>query len=48
MTYLTLDAVKEALKQFETFDADTQLGLLWYGYLDIKDIDFNSIDLVQH
>ena len=37
MTYLTLDAVKESLKQFETFDADTQLGLLWYGYLDIKD-----------
>lgn len=37
MTYLTLDSVKEALKQFETFDADTQLGLLWYGYLDIKD-----------
>ncbi|WP_017297554.1 orange carotenoid protein N-terminal domain-containing protein [Nodosilinea nodulosa] len=37
MTYVTLDAVKEPLKQFETFDADTQLGLLWYGYLDIKD-----------
>lgn len=37
MTYLTLDTVKEPLKQFETFDADTQLALLWYGYLDIKD-----------
>jgi hypothetical protein len=37
MTYLTVDAVKEPLKQFETFDADTQLALLWYGYLDIKD-----------
>lgn len=37
MTNLTLDAVKEPLKQFETFDADTQLALLWYGYLDIKD-----------
>jgi hypothetical protein len=37
MTYLTVDAVKEPLKQFENFDADTQLALLWYGYLDIKD-----------
>lgn len=36
MTYLTVDAVKEPLKQFENFDADTQLALLWYGYLDIK------------
>lgn len=37
MTYLTVDAVKEPLKQFESFDADTQLALLWYGYLDIKE-----------
>jgi hypothetical protein len=37
MTYLTVDAVKEPLKLFENFDADTQLALLWYGYLDIKD-----------
>jgi hypothetical protein len=37
MTYLTVDAVKEPLKQFENFDADTQLALLWYGYLDIKE-----------
>lgn len=37
MTYLTVDAVKEPLNQFEKFDADTQLALLWYGYLDIKD-----------
>lgn len=37
MTYVTLDAVKQPLDQFEQFDADTQLALLWYGYLDIKD-----------
>lgn len=37
MTYLTLDEVKKPLQQFEQFDADTQLALLWYGYLDIKD-----------
>jgi hypothetical protein len=37
MTYLTVDAVKEPLKQFGNFNADTQLALLWYGYLDIKD-----------
>lgn len=37
MTYLTLDAVKQPLQQFEQFDADTQLALLWYGYLDIKE-----------
>ena len=36
MTYLTLDAVKQPLQQFEQFDADTQLALLWDGYLDIK------------
>lgn len=37
MTYLTLDEVKKPLQQFERFDADTQLALLWYGWLDIKD-----------
>jgi hypothetical protein len=37
MTYTTLNAVEGPLKQFEQFDADTQLALLWYGYLDIKD-----------
>jgi len=36
MTYLTLDEVKQPLQQFENFDADTQLAILWYGYLDIK------------
>jgi hypothetical protein len=37
MTYLTLDEVKKPLNQFAQFDADTQLALLWFGYLDIKD-----------
>lgn len=36
MTYTTDNATKEALKQFRQFDADTQLGLLWVGYLDLK------------
>jgi len=37
MTYLTLDEVKKPLQQFAQFDADTQLALLCYGWLDIKD-----------
>jgi Orange carotenoid protein, N-terminal len=37
MTY-TVDAdTQQALDNFKSFDVDTQLGLLWYGYLDIKD-----------
>ncbi|MEB3358800.1 MAG: orange carotenoid protein N-terminal domain-containing protein [Synechococcales bacterium] len=37
MTYLLDDAVKQPLEAFRSFDADTQLALLWYGYLDIKE-----------
>jgi len=37
MTYATDDLTKDALRQFQGFDADTQLGLLWVGYLDLKD-----------
>ncbi|MGF1536212.1 MAG: orange carotenoid protein N-terminal domain-containing protein [Elainellaceae cyanobacterium] len=37
MTYLTDDAVKKPLELFADFDVDTQLALLWYGYLDIKE-----------
>ncbi|MDX2239748.1 MAG: orange carotenoid protein N-terminal domain-containing protein [Leptolyngbyaceae cyanobacterium bins.302] len=37
MTYTTDNKTKEALSQFRQFDADTQLGLLWYGYLDLKE-----------
>lgn len=37
MTYTTDDITKRALDSFQQFDADTQLALLWYGYLDIKD-----------
>lgn len=37
MTYTTVDSVKNPLNKFNKFDADTQLALLWYGYLDLKD-----------
>lgn len=37
MTYTIDDATRPALETFEQFDADTQLALLWYGYLDLKD-----------
>ncbi|NJL85827.1 MAG: Orange carotenoid protein [Leptolyngbyaceae cyanobacterium SM1_1_3] len=37
MAYIASDAVKQSLEIFQKFDADTQLALLWYGYLDIKE-----------
>lgn len=37
MTYTADKTTRQALEQFQTFDADTQLALLWYGYLDLKD-----------
>jgi len=37
MTFTTDDITKQAFDRFQKFDADTQLALLWYGYLDIKD-----------
>lgn len=37
MTFATDDSTKQAVQQFQSFDVDTQLGLLWFGYLDIKD-----------
>ena len=37
MTYATNDTTKKALEAFQGFDVDTQLGLLWFGYKDIKD-----------
>ena len=37
MTYTPDDSVKQALGKFSRYDVDTQLALLWYGYLDIKD-----------
>lgn len=37
MTYLTLDDVKQPLQQFDQFDADTQLAILWFGYQNIKE-----------
>ncbi len=37
MTFATNDTTKQSFLQFQRFDVDTQLALLWYGYLDIKD-----------
>lgn len=37
MTYTVDERTKPALERFQRFDVDTQLALLWYGYLDIKD-----------
>ncbi|MEH1836586.1 MAG: orange carotenoid protein N-terminal domain-containing protein [Nostoc sp.] len=37
MTYTANEATKPALESFKRFDVDTQLGLLWLGYLDLKE-----------
>lgn len=37
MTFTTEENTRKAVEQFRGFDADTQLALLWYGYLDIKE-----------
>ncbi|MDZ8051813.1 MAG: orange carotenoid protein N-terminal domain-containing protein [Aulosira sp. ZfuVER01] len=37
MTYTVDERTKPALETFRRFDVDTQLAILWYGYLDIKD-----------
>lgn len=37
MTYATDETTRKAVEQFRQFDVDTQLALLWFGYLDIKD-----------
>lgn len=37
MTYTANETTKRALDIFQSYDADTKLALLWYGYLDIKD-----------
>lgn len=31
------EKTKSTVEMFEQFDVDTQLALLWYGYLDLKD-----------
>ena len=36
-TFTSDSETKESVQQFRRFDADTQLALLWFGYLDIKD-----------
>lgn len=37
MTFTSDAKTKQLVQQFRSFDADTQLALLWFGYLDIKD-----------
>lgn len=38
MTFTTSNkAINQPLEKFRQFDVDTQLALLWFGYLDIKD-----------
>ncbi|MDZ7967670.1 MAG: orange carotenoid protein N-terminal domain-containing protein [Nostoc sp. DedSLP03] len=37
MTYTIDEATRPALETFQRFDVDTQLALLWFGYLDLKD-----------
>jgi len=38
MTYYATDEkVRPLVEEFRRFDVDTQLGLLWFGYLDLKD-----------
>ncbi|GAA6617504.1 orange carotenoid protein N-terminal domain-containing protein [Scytonema sp. NUACC26] len=37
MTFTADPKTKQLVEQFRSFDADTQLALLWFGYLDIKD-----------
>ncbi|AVH71567.1 orange carotenoid protein N-terminal domain-containing protein [Nostoc sp. 'Lobaria pulmonaria (5183) cyanobiont'] len=37
MTYTIDEATKPALESFKRFDVDTQLALLWFGYLDLKE-----------
>ncbi|MEH2183910.1 orange carotenoid protein N-terminal domain-containing protein [Nostoc sp.] len=37
MTYTADEATKPALESFQRFDVDTQLALLWFGYLDLKE-----------
>jgi Orange carotenoid protein, N-terminal len=37
MTYTVDEATRPALESFQRFDVDTQLALLWFGYLDLKE-----------
>ncbi|MDF5709372.1 MAG: orange carotenoid protein N-terminal domain-containing protein [Nostoc sp. S4] len=37
MTYTVDESTRPALESFRQFDVDTQLGILWFGYLDLKE-----------
>jgi hypothetical protein len=36
MTFTTDEKTRQSVEQFRKFDVDTQLAILWFGYLDIK------------
>lgn len=37
MTFATDENTKQSVETFKSFDTDTQLAILWFGYLDLKD-----------
>ena len=37
MTFATDENTKKSVETFQSFDTDTQLAILWFGYLDLKD-----------
>lgn len=37
MTFATDENTKKSLETFKGYDVDTQLALLWFGYLDLKE-----------
>ncbi len=37
MAFATDNKTKQCVEAFRKFDVDTQLGLFWFGYKDIKD-----------
>ncbi len=37
MAYSSDNTIRHSVEEFRRYDIDTQLALLWYGYLDIKD-----------
>jgi Orange carotenoid protein, N-terminal len=37
MTFATDENTKQSLETFNSFDVDTQLAILWFGYLDLKE-----------
>ena len=36
MTFTTDETTRKPFEDFQQFDTDTKLGILWFGYLDLK------------